>query len=367
MKDSVAERVLANVMDWDTDELNELGARLQLLAAHKYDSYEGYRPGVKFLENLAGWLHQFDKPEDRRAAVDFVLNELIFVSRAELAHLIETVYPHHIRPMLIEQTAERLGVSRFAVKKIVESDEFRQIQRRTLVLGLSDGAHIDQLRRASPHLSHEQIFLATDIGDEAIRDAVEKLRKATDDEEACFEHVLLVDDFYGSGRTLLKEKANGTFGGRLWRTRDRLQQLTEGLEASGSEDERLRVLAPDFRVSTLVYMASVQAINHVEEILLKAELPWDLHVVQPLSDSIRVSGQQIEELCKWHYDNEVFDDEHKKDAWLGYSNCALPLVLQHNTPNNSVCILWADSTDHPKGLGRRALFPRYERHHEDRK
>jgi hypothetical protein len=366
MKDSVAERVLANVMDWDADELNELGARLQLLAAHKYDSYEGYRPGVKFLENLTAWLHQFDKPEDRRAAVDFALNDLIFVSRAELAHLIETVYPHHIRPMLIERAAERLGVTRFAVKKIVESDEFRQIQRRTLVLGLSDGAHIDQLRRSSPPLSHEQIFLATDIGDEAIRGAVKKLRKA-EGEEACFEQVLLVDDFYGSGRTLIRQEEDASFDGRLWRTHLRLQQLAVGLENPSSGGKQLRALVPDFRVSTLVYVASAQAIYYVEEILPKAGLSWDFHVVQPLPDSIRVTDQQIEEICRWHYDKEVFDDDHKKDAWLGYSNCALPLVLQHNTPNNSVCILWADSTDRPESLLRRALFPRYERHREDRK
>jgi hypothetical protein len=26
----------------------------------------------------------------------------------------------------------------------------------------------------------------------------------------------------------------------------------------------------------------------------------------------------------------------------GYANCALPLVLEHNTPNNSISLLWAD-------------------------
>jgi hypothetical protein len=367
MKDSVAERVLANVMDWDADELNELGARLQLLAAHKYDSYEGYRPGVKFLESLTAWLHQFDTPEDRRAAVDFVLNDLIFISRAELAHLIETVYPHHIRPMLIERAAERLGVSRFAVKRIVESDEFRQIQRRTLVLGLSDGAHIDQLRRASPHLSHEQIFLATDIGDEAIRGAVEKLREATADSNARFEHVLLVDDFYGSGKTLLRQGEDGSPAGRLWRTNERLKQLVEGLESPDSEGQRLSALAPDFKVSTLVYLASAQAIEYVEEILPKVGLTWDFRVVQPFPETIRVTDQQIKTLCEWHYDRALTDRHKGKDTPFGYSDCALPLVLQHNTPNNSICILWADSTDRPSSLERRALFPRYERHREDRK
>lgn len=28
---------------------------------------------------------------------------------------------------------------------------------------------------------------------------------------------------------------------------------------------------------------------------------------------------------------------------LGYGGCALPLVLDHNTPNNSVALLWAET------------------------
>ena len=28
---------------------------------------------------------------------------------------------------------------------------------------------------------------------------------------------------------------------------------------------------------------------------------------------------------------------------LGYGGCALPLVLAHNTPNNAVALLWADT------------------------
>ncbi len=218
MRDRVAERVLANVVDWNAAEVAKYGRQLQLLAAHKYDSYEGYRPGVKFLENLAGWLHQFDSIDDRRAVMRFVLEDLIFISRAEMDHLIETVYPDFIRPMLIERAAAQLGVSRFAVRRVVESDEFRQMQRRTLVLGLSDGARIDRLRRSSPSLSHEQIFLATDIGDKTIEGALKRLRDVTRDDDARFEQVLLVDDFYGSGQTLLREAEDadaedGPFGG----------------------------------------------------------------------------------------------------------------------------------------------------------
>ena len=66
------------------------------------------------------------------------------------------------------------------------------------------------------------------------------------------------------------------------------------------------------------------------------------------------------------YYDDVMTDEHKGSAPLGYAGCELPLVLSHNTPNNSVSLLWADTTAEPQSMGRRALFPRYERHHKDR-
>lgn len=365
MKDTVAERVLARVMGWNSAEVSEYGPRIQLLAAHKYDSYEGYRPGVKFLENLSGWLYQFEDPKDRRSAIRFVLDDLIFVSRAELDHLIETVYPDHIRPMLIKSAAQRLGVSRFSVGEVVRSPEFQRMQRRTLVLGLSDGAHIDQLRRTSPELSHEQIFLATDVGDETIKAAVNELRDATNDDGATFERVLLVDDFYGSGRTLLRRDKDKNLTGRLWRTHERLNHMARGLD-NPDADNPWQILRSDFEVSVLVYIASEQAHDHVSKMLVEAGLDWEFNVVQPLPASARVIDSELQRLCEEHYD-PILTDRHKgEDVPLGFSGCALPLVLQHNTPNNSICILWADSTDRADGLDRRALFPRYERHHETR-
>jgi len=47
------------------------------------------------------------------------------------------------------------------------------------------------------------------------------------------------------------------------------------------------------------------------------------------------------------------------DAVLGFAQCALPVVLSHNTPNNSVYILWG-----PETMTFSGLFPRVSRHRE---
>ena len=53
---------------------------------------------------------------------------------------------------------------------------------------------------------------------------------------------------------------------------------------------------------------------------------------------------------------------------LGYGGCALPLILDHNTPNNSMPLLWAETVGSPKVDGMaavpamRPLFRRRQRH-----
>ena len=51
---------------------------------------------------------------------------------------------------------------------------------------------------------------------------------------------------------------------------------------------------------------------------------------------------------------------------LGYGGCALPLVLDHNTPNNAVALLWAETDGGDRGgvnaLAMRPLFRRRQRH-----
>jgi hypothetical protein len=69
------------------------------------------------------------------------------------------------------------------------------------------------------------------------------------------------------------------------------------------------------------------------------------------------------ELCRKveYYDSESIEDEHTgKNIHLGYGNCGLPLALVHNTPNNSVPLLWS----YESGKKFKGLFPRIPRHKE---
>ncbi len=177
MRDDLAERVLAHVMSWDPAQIAKFGACLQDLARYKYDEYEGFGPGEKFVESLAAWLWQLE-PGERADAIQFVLTSLVFVSRLELDHVISTVYPDVIRRILIRRAAEELSLPPYKVARITASRAFRELERKTLVLGLADGSRLDRLRRASPKLSHEQVYLAPEIGEDTRRSMRQKLTEA---------------------------------------------------------------------------------------------------------------------------------------------------------------------------------------------
>jgi hypothetical protein len=80
-----------------------------------------------------------------------------------------------------------------------------------------------------------------------------------------------------------------------------------------------------------------------------------------LPEAMRVqSGDRLDPLLEQHYDAKAFEDEHTEKGGqgikYGYAGCGLPVVLSHNTPNNSIYPLWK----HAPTL--RPLFPRVIRH-----
>ncbi len=81
-----------------------------------------------------------------------------------------------------------------------------------------------------------------------------------------------------------------------------------------------------------------------------------------------VTGQSHREfgaLIQAYYDDSIEDEHMQKggdDARFGFGKCGLPLVLEHNTPNNSLALLWAETDG---GCGKhpmRPLFRRRQRH-----
>ena len=370
MRSELAENLLSAIMEWDDSEKATERIHLEHFATYKYDQYQQFAPGRRFLESLAQWLKQFDDLEERQVAYEFVKKRLIFISSEEMNTLVDLTFPTIIRPILLQDAAEETGhESTFRVKQLTRSPEYEALRRRMLVLGLSDGARTDWFRRLNPHsISHEQVFHAYDISDEKAnemrasltRDMCDILGRQPVSQETSFRYVVLLDDFSASGLSYVRRDDDPLkWKGKIPKVLKQLEDQN-GLGAY--------IASSNVRVIVVLYIASSQAISHIKrsiEDLTFSKGTIELHVVFPLSDKSQLNCSNDPALFDLLQKDEYFDaaayDEHAKvggpDIRLGFADCRLPVVLGHNTPNNSLYILWAEEGHSVEGL-----FPRVSRH-----
>jgi hypothetical protein len=371
VRDWLAEKLLAEVLRWEPEDVAQERPVLQALAAYKYDEYQQFSTGSRFIENLALWLVQFETLEERRAAYAFVKERLVFYSAAEMRHLVEVAYADHIRPLLLDRVAGH-SPDRFRPAAVAATTDFKVRQRQCLFLGLSDGARIDAFRRANRDLNHEQIWQTYELSEQRVDKLLRKLGqhleqitgRAPDPAECKFRTLVLLDDFSASGTSYYALPAVRPASGKIT---DFLKDLCDETKPAAKLVD-LRQL----EVIILLYLATEQAIEHLRE-ASKATwetrgIPCAVEVVQLLPKEIRLvraGGTTINRLIEHtkYYDHEIYDEHFEKggasDARYGYADCGLPLVLHHNTPNNSVAVLMSY-----EGLKFRGLFPRIQRHKE---
>lgn len=371
MQRNLAERLLAKIMSWTNEKKAAECAHLEDFANYKYDEYQQYRPGRRFLESLALWLCQFETENERRIAYEFVLDRIVFISEAEMNHLVELAFPTYLRPHLFNLVAQDLGISSFHVKKIANSVSYKQHRRRTLVLGMSDGARTGQFRRANwCDITNEHIWHAYEISADKAEDLRQELEKdiaslneevseGNPQSEASFETIVLLDDFTASGKTFLR-KEKGKWKGKIHKVLKMLEDKNEVLDSL--------MCRSDIRVIVIFYVATTQAIECLKRLLKKrgfARGKVEFHVVHCLDSGQKLTRSRDKGILSLvmndKYWDESADDKHARiggrSCRKGYAGCALPVILNHNTPNNSIFLLWAEESRKIQGL-----FPRVSRH-----
>ncbi|MFN7138129.1 MAG: hypothetical protein ACK4UN_02200, partial [Limisphaerales bacterium] len=238
--------------------------------------------------------------------------------------------------------------------------------RSSLFLGLSDGARTDLFRRANEGvITHEQVLQTHEIKPERINKLLEKLLKDVrnispeikETAHVKFRTLVLLDDFSGSGTSYLRIGENGELEGKL------LELFNDISDQSRPMAELVDIA--DVHVMLVLYIATQQALEHLTmlsgSILDPKTIPFEIIAVHPLNHDIRIGpGDSLEAFLTENYRADELEDEHTKKGGggikFGYGNCGLPVVLSHNTPNNSIYPLWARTSV------LRALFPRVIRH-----
>jgi hypothetical protein len=354
-------------MHWNDERGKDEFSWLALVSRLKYDGYRGYIPGVRFLESLTYWLQQFPVGQ-REAAYEFMRTKLIYVCPEELQHLVELTYYNTVEPVLVKKVAAQLGV---APHEVWGSDaahkSFNRALRQSLFFGLSDGARIDSFRRANEGtISNDQVAANTEISSVKWDSMVKDLRRdpAVADDTAKFESIFLIDDLVASGTTLLRPgQSEGTWDGKLCKFLGTLESQVGG------------AVAPTFHTVVHHYIASHRASQQIaqrSDMARSGTAAWypsiEFTFGTVLSEDCHHSAASVgpfAPLIDLHYNPSIETSSIKlggTDAKYGFAAGGLALVLEHNTPNNSIGLIWAETSEKAGDPRMRPLFRRRQRH-----
>jgi len=377
MNEALALKLLRQIMGWSEETAVEEYRWVRLMASFKYDGYRDYLAGARFPETLAGWLMQF-KAEDRAAAYVFVKSKLLYFGPLEIVRLVDQFYPRFVERKLRAAAAAKFDIPSYLVmtQESFRNEFFREL-RRTLFIGLSDGARIDMLRRSNAGvLVNDQIVLATHIDEDKWRDLGSKLKENklfAGEKNPRFDRVWLIDDFTGSGTSFLRPDKKGGWTGKLYKFRQALEKARATMPA-------VFPLTEDFSLHIHHYISSAQArdaiLGRIETVKKELAGDWFANVEVEegflLPDSVRMTEEtdpEMWKICDDYYDHGLYEQlkEHldqSKQTHIrhGYGNSALPVVLEHNCPNNAITLLWAETDGSQQSHQMRPLFMRRHRH-----
>ncbi|HUW28851.1 MAG TPA: hypothetical protein VMV97_09585 [Sulfuriferula sp.] len=365
MNEQLALKTISELLKWDSEARDEF-AWLKLLSTYKYDAYEGYEPGMRFYASLIGWLKQFSVMKDRKTAYAFLKQHLVFFSRQEITHLVHRYWPL-VQRTIVKAVADDMGIPTWKVMAESASRlEFDIQLRQSLFVGLSDGAKMDVFRRDNEgRISNEQTVVAHEISEKKWSSMQGKLAKAIKDAkwnaQPVFKHIFLIDDFTASGTSLIREELEEECGwdGKLPKfiiqAKDHLSKLSDPCQ-----------------VHVHHYIATKFSEGSILPLAAKFQGQYPRFKIDPtfgllIDEKFNVSPETCKEfydLITKHYDPSV-ETKTSKCVKYGYKEGLLSVVLEHNTPNNTVGLIWAETNDRiePKpATPMTPLFRRRTRH-----
>lgn len=366
MRQDYALRYLQKLVDWDESKLSDEVGWLRRISGYKFDNYQDFFAGERFIPALIRWLIQF-KPEDRSYAYSLLRDHLVFLSASEIRHLVRRTVPAHFHPIWLQRVASELKIFPYEVCSSIDgAAAYKTLIRRSLFIGLSDGARIDSFRRANIGvISNEQVVVSYELSPSKWKSLATELKTEEKSEEVRFQMVFLIDDFLGSGTTLCRKND------AVWK--GKVEKFGQAILAGGEDfiDENVGIVAHHYvgtqfgleRARDNLKLYVKETTNRFllnKDITLTADLVLDSRKRFP-----KGRDKEMDDFLLRYYDPAIMTPslwQGQCEVQNGFADCGLTLVLEHNTPNNSLATLWADSSKNTPNHSMRSLFRRRQRH-----
>ena len=121
MRNDIAQALMLNVLNGSSFEaVDDARKYFQNMAKYKYDDYQQFYPGMRFIERFALWLAQFNDA-DKAVALKFVREKVIFISQLEMNLLVSSAFPDVIREYFIKDVSEEIKEPEYNIAKILAS------------------------------------------------------------------------------------------------------------------------------------------------------------------------------------------------------------------------------------------------------
>lgn len=298
MKSELAEGILKAVVDWDVDRFAKELQDIQVIAEYKYNDYQQYTHGMRYVESLALWLRKFS-PSEIDIAYTLIKKRLIFISEEQMRQLISVSFEMCMKEYLLLQTknyCKASSISDSTMRKRI----FNIMRRKALFLGLSDGSHMDYFRRQNPMLSNEQVFINYDFSNERALGMKDSLKQdlttlckdtgySLNEDDSNFRTFFLIDDFSASGISYIRME-DGKWKGKIPKFYNLLGDI-------GFPKE-------DISIHVVLYIATDEALMHIRS---NASDFLKSHKCRVTVDAIqRISGVELtdaeEDLLRRNYE-----------------------------------------------------------------
>lgn len=286
----------------------------QLINTLNSTIWENRTQGPKIVE----WLSNFDNDDEKEIALH-LLSRVMYFNSSCIRHLLKALYRDVYRYPIIKRIRES---NNHTLDSAAIEPLFEQELRKTRFLGVGNpaesGVHLLYYFRQENRIPKD-LFINTDDVIEYNEYGKCQLREAYKD----VKHYVFIDDLCGSGQQATSDDSN-------------VKRCVQ----------HLRGIVQDATISYFMLFGMSKGIRVIDE----SGLYDQVHAVIELDESYQCFSEK----------SRFFDTKEKKELSqqmaykhgyklmrcseyaLGFGNCQLLLSMHHNTPDNTLPIIWYD-------------------------
>lgn len=298
--------------------------------------------------SIEEWLKNFEEEEERDEAL-YLLSKCMYFGHSNIRAILRSLYRDKFRATLIQEIRADLGGT---MDGMIIENEFGKRLSRTRFLGVGNpsesGVHLLYYFRQENRIPRK-LFVNTD--ELFASDGGEVVKMS--DKHKDVDRIVFIDDLCGSG-----SQATGNYGVKP--CVEKLRQLKNAPKVSylmlfGTTDG-IRVVR-----NATVNDSAVKLFDEAEAVMeLNESYKCFSEKSRYFKDEQREQKEKTREMV-YKYGKElinkiidkdysrVLEEKERKDkiehSALGYGDCQLLLSMHHNTPNNTLPILWFDEDD----------------------